>query len=136
MKKFLIFGFALLAFACKNKEAESLDNTNESSASETVVSEGMPAASPEKLGEAIFNGKGNCATCHNIDTKSIGPSVKEISKVYKEKNSSIVAFLRGEAEAIVDPDQYEVMKANFAITKDMSDDELKSLEAYMNSHLK
>jgi hypothetical protein len=37
-------------------------------------------------------------------------------------------------EPIVDPSQYEVMKTNFAITKAMSDEELKALEAYVYSH--
>lgn len=47
----------------------------------------------------------------------------------------MVVFLKGEGEPIVDPTQFEVMKANFAITKAMSDDELKALEAYVYSNL-
>jgi hypothetical protein len=43
-------------------------------------------------------------------------------------------FFKGEGEPIVDPSQYEVMKTNFAITKAMSDEELKALEAYVYSH--
>jgi cytochrome c len=34
---------------------------------------------------------------------------------------------------LVDPSQYEVMKANFAITKTMTYEELQSLEQYMQS---
>ncbi|MET0945223.1 MAG: cytochrome C552, partial [Flavobacterium sp.] len=56
--------------------------------------------------------------------------------IYKDKNASIVTFLKGEGEPIVDPSQYEVMKTNFAVTKAMSDDELKALEAYVYSNLK
>jgi cytochrome c len=48
----------------------------------------------------------------------------------------MVSFLKGEGEALVDPTQYEVMKANFAITKTMSEEELKALEAYIYSNLK
>jgi cytochrome c len=48
----------------------------------------------------------------------------------------MVAFLKGEGEPIVDPSQYEVMRANFVITKAMSDEELQALEVYVYSHLK
>jgi cytochrome c len=65
------------------------------------------------------------------DQKVIGPSITEIAKIYKEKKGSIVSFLKEESEPIVDPSQYEVMKANFAITKQMSDEELKALEEYI-----
>ena len=129
MKKILFIGIALLALGCKKQEAEPFGKPQE------VVSEGMATTekTPEELGEFIFTGKGNCATCHQVDTKSIGPSVHEIAKIYKEKNSDIVTFLKGEGEPIVDPSQFEVMKANFAITKAMSDEELKALEAYIYS---
>ena len=137
MKKLLLLSVALVAFACKNKDAEPFGKQDET-VNEAAVSEGMPAANqtPEQVGETIFNGKGNCATCHKVDTKTIGPSVQEIAQIYKDKNSDIVKFLKGEGEPIVDPSQYEVMKANFAITKAMSDDELKGLEAYIYSNLK
>ncbi len=136
MKKLLVLSVALIAFACKNKEAEPFGKTEE--ATTETTSEGMPAANqtPEQLGENIFNGKGNCATCHKVEAKTIGPGVQEIAKIYKDKNSDIVKFLKGEAEAIVDPSQYEVMKANFAITKAMSDEELQGLEAYIYSTIK
>jgi cytochrome c len=48
----------------------------------------------------------------------------------------MVTFLKGEGEPIVDPTQYAVMKDNFAITKNFSEEELKALEAYVYSHLK
>jgi cytochrome c len=38
---------------------------------------------------------------------------------------------KGEGEPIVDPSQYEVMKTNFAITKAMSDEELKARSLYI-----
>lgn len=130
MKKILLLSLVLLSFACKNKEAEPFGKQET-----TTDSEGMPASNqtPEELGEVIFNGKGNCTACHKVETKLIGPSVQEIAKIYKDKNSDIIKFLKGEGEPIVDPSQYEVMKANFAITKAMSDEELKALEAYIYS---
>jgi cytochrome c len=91
------------------------------------------ALSSEDLGKELFEGKGMCATCHKPDAKIVGPSIKEIAKVYTDKKASISIFLQGEADPIVDPTQFEIMKANFAITKTMTDEELKGLEDYMLS---
>lgn len=96
----------------------------------------LDVKSPVKLGEEIFNGKGACIACHQPDAKLIGPSLQNIAKIYKEKNGNMVSFLKGEGEAIVDPSQYEVMKASFAITKGFSEEELKAVEAYIYSNLK
>ncbi|OCB75418.1 c-type cytochrome [Flavobacterium crassostreae] len=136
MKKILFITIALLALGCKNsqKEAEPFGAPQTTQAN---PSEGMPAQeqTPEALGQTLFNGKGNCATCHKVDVKTIGPSLQEIAKIYKEKSGNIVTFLKGEGQPLVDPSQYEVMKANFALTKTMSDQELKGLEAYIYSTL-
>lgn len=138
MKKAILILFVLLAIACKKESQENFGKTAAPEKSEEASSEGMPAQTktPEQLGEQLFNGKGNCASCHQVDVKSIGPSVQEIAKMYKEKNSDMVSFLRGESDPIVDPSQFEVMKANFAITRAMSEEELKGLEAYFYSKAK
>lgn len=138
MKKAILILFVLLAIGCKKESEENFGKTDASEKSEEMSSEGMPAEkkSPEQLGEQLFNGKGNCASCHQVDVKSIGPSVQEIAKIYKDKNSDMISFLRGESDPIVDPSQFEVMKANFAITRAMSEEELKALEAYFYSKAK
>jgi len=137
MKKLLIIAIAFLAFSCKGKEEESFGKQEPAPSTESS-SEGMPAVAqtPEELGATVFNGKGTCATCHKIDSKLIGPSVQEIAAVYKAKGGNIIAFLKDDAKPLVDPSQYEVMKANFAITKALSTEELQGLEAYINSNLK
>lgn len=84
-------------------------------------------------GKELFEGKGTCVACHKPDVKVIGPSISEIAKIYKEKNANMVKFLKGEGEPIVDPSQYEVMKTNFSITKNMTEEELQALEAYFYS---
>ncbi|MFC4475979.1 c-type cytochrome [Flavobacterium chungangensis] len=132
MKK-VLFLAAVLAFAsCKKESSEAATTVTES------VSEGesAKAKTPEELGKQLFESTGNCFACHQPDQKVIGPSIKEIAKIYKDKNGNIVTFLKGNAEPIVDPSQFEVMKTNFAITQAMSDDELKAIEAYIYSHLK
>src|SRR3990167_9657308 len=126
MKK-TVFLVVILAFiACKKESQESFGK------SETATKEtSTEVKTPEVLGKEIFEGKGNCVACHQVDQKVVGPSIQEIAKIYKDKNANMVTFLKGDAEPIVDPSQFEVMKANFAITEEMSDEELKALEAYM-----
>lgn len=82
-------------------------------------------------GKDLFNGKGTCSACHLADKKVIGPSIQEISKIYKEKGASIADFLRGKSEPIVDPSQYAVMKENLKLLETFSDEEIKALEDYM-----
>ncbi len=89
-------------------------------------------STPFEIGKQIFDGKGKCYTCHKIDKKSIGPGVTEIVKIYKEKDADLIAFLKQKADPIVDPETYVVMKTNFAIIKNFSEEELKALEIYMN----
>jgi cytochrome c len=78
--------------------------------------------------ENYFEGKGNCIACHNVDSKLIGPSLQDIAKIYKEKKRNMISFLKGESEAIVDPEQYEVMAANLALTKRLLTPSCKQLK--------
>ena len=131
MKK-VLFLSAVLAFAsCKKEVSESTDQTTE------TYSEGesAKATTPEALGKEIFEGRGNCTSCHQPDQKVIGPSIKEIAKIYKDKKGDISTFLKGNADPIVDPSQFSVMQTNFGVTKAMSDEELKAIETYIYSHL-
>jgi len=132
MKK-VLFLSAILAFtSCKKEATENVPSTTE------TYSEGQSAEAktPEALGKDIFEGRGNCFSCHQVDQKVIGPSIQEIAKIYKDKNGDIVTFLKGNTEPIVDPSQFPVMKTNIPITQAMSDEELKGLEAYIYSNLK
>jgi len=132
MKKAII-AFAVLAFvSCKKEEKTTIDNS-QISTEESAVS---AVKTPEELGKEIFEGRGNCTSCHQVDQKVIGPSIHEIAKIYKNKNADIVNFLKGNGEPIVDPSQFAVMKTNFPVTQAMSDDELKAIETYIYSNLK
>jgi cytochrome c len=119
MKRIILLTFIITFTSCK-KETE--DNYGQPQSDETVL---------KVSGQELFEGKGTCTACHLPDQKVIGPSIAEIAKIYKEKKGSIVGFLKEESEPIVDPSHYEVMKANFAITKQMSEEELKALEDYI-----
>jgi cytochrome c len=88
-----------------------------------------------ELGKKLFTEK-TCATCHQADAKVIGPSIKDINKIYAEKNGDMIKFLKGNAEAIVDtdPGQVAIMKANLdGFVKDLSDEDLAAITSYMGS---
>ncbi|RZJ54723.1 MAG: c-type cytochrome [Flavobacterium sp.] len=134
MKK-IVFLSAVLALASCKKEAT--ENPVTTTATENYSEgESAKAATPEALGKEIFEGKGNCTSCHQVDQKVIGPSIQEIAKTYKDKKGDIVTFLKGNADPIVDPSQFAVMKTNFPVTQAMSDEELKAIETYIYSNLK
>jgi cytochrome c len=116
MKK--ILPILILLIYCKEKETQTAP------VAQTAVA----------LGQGLFEGKGNCASCHVLDQKVIGPSIKEIATIYKKQNASLIDFLKNDAKPIVDPSQYEVMKTNFVITKSMTNKELEALEAYILSN--
>lgn len=120
MKKTVLFFLILLLISCKKETVENFGKPTEKKIS----------------GQELFEGKGNCIACHQIEQKIIGPSLIEIAKKYKEDNASIVSFLKEESEPIIDPSKYEIMKTNFAITKAMSDEELGAIESYIYSTFK
>ena len=123
MKKLLFLSLVLLSVSCKKENEDNFGQPK----SDTI----------EKIsGQVLFENKGNCIACHQPNQKIIGPSLEEISRIYKEKNASIVSFLKEESEPIVDPSQYEVMKTNFAITKSMTNEELKAIEDYIHTFSK
>jgi len=128
MKKLALLFTILLFISCKKEEIkkESLYPETQKTAEEKQL----------ELGQAVFEGKGNCFACHKPDQKIIGPSIQEIATIYKTQKGDMVSFLKGKGKPIVDPSQYEVMKTNFSITKNLPEEELKALEAYFFSFAK
>jgi cytochrome c len=126
MKKVALLVCLILVISCKKESQEAFGQPNPTELYQT----------PEQLGKSIFEGKGNCVACHKINEKLVGPSIQDIAKIYKAQNGDMVSFLKDDAKPIVDPTQYEVMKTNFALTKAMTDEELKGLEAYIYSSIK
>ena len=133
MKHLTALLVVLSLFSCKKNEAKG-GFVPEQKTDYVYTTEGEEATklSPAAtLGRDIFEGKGNCASCHKPDVKTAGPSIQEIAKIYTAKKGSIVNFLKGDGEPLVDPSQYEIMKANIYLTKTYSDEELKGIEAYI-----
>jgi len=141
MKKFFVIVLALTLvsfYGCgKEKSEKKEEKVTIQSKDDTkkVTEPKMNNADLVALGKKLFKDK-TCFTCHLADTKAIGPSIKEINKIYSDKGADIVTFLKSEMEPIVDtdPGQVAVMKANLdGFVSDLKDEELMALKAYMLS---
>ena len=141
MKKliaFIILGAAMSLYSCgENKSDKKEKKVTIQQKKETPKVKDASADNKALIakGKKLFKDK-TCFTCHLPDTKAIGPSIKDINKIYADKNADIVDFLKGELEPIVDtdPGQVAVMKANLdGFVKDLNDAELNALKAYMLS---
>ncbi|EAZ96891.1 cytochrome c552 [Flavobacteria bacterium BAL38] len=131
LKSFVFFIIVFSITSCgEKKETDAYGNPVEEKTETSTKTSVDPLLAK---GQELFEGKGTCIACHKTDVKVIGPSIKEIAKIYKEKNASIASFINEETGPIVDPIQYETMKTNFAITKAMTAEERKALEMYMMS---
>jgi cytochrome c len=115
MKKALYFLLLLGFISCKKTEKPT---------------QGTAQITP-RTGKELFENLGNCVACHQAKVKTSGPSLQEIAKIYKAKKGNMVAFLKGEAPAIVDPSQYASMQINLEFTKTLSDEELSEIEKYI-----
>ena len=130
-KSLAVFALTITLTNCgEKKETDTYGNPVEEKTETTTETAVDPLLAK---GQELFEGKGTCTACHKSDTKVIGPAIKDIAKIYKEKGASIAAFINEESEPIVDPTQYETMKTNFTITKAMTAEERKALEVYMMS---
>jgi cytochrome c len=134
---FVFTVFALVLASCGESKKEEVKKEVESPAEEVKETPAASAGSEDlvAMGEKLFTDK-TCVSCHQAEAKIVGPSIKDIVKIYEDQNASIVEFLHGKSEAIVDtdPGQVAIMKANLdGFVKDLSENELKALEAYMLS---
>ncbi len=135
-KSVLVLGLAALFLtSCGDKKKEEVKKEVTPKV-ETVKEEVKEVTAGNiELGKKLF-GEKTCTTCHQADAKVIGPSIKDINKIYADQNGNIVKFLKGEASAIVDtdPGQVAIMKANLdGFVKDLSGEELAAIAAYMAS---
>ena len=132
--KSLLFAIVLIfAISCGGKKDDQDFGKKETTETTETTKPDNSAFPLAEKGKEIFEGKGICITCHKTDIKLVGPSLQDITKIYKEKNASIATFLKGDEKPLVDPAQFEVMKTNFALTKTFTDEERESLEQYVLS---
>ena len=138
--KRILFVFAVLALvvsSCGESKKEEVKKEVEAPTEEVKETPATSAGSEDlvAMGEKLFTDK-TCVSCHQAEAKIVGPSIKDIVQIYSDQDASIVSFLKGEQEAIVDtdPGQVAIMKANLdGFVKDLKEEELKALEAYMLS---
>jgi len=81
-------------------------------------------------GKVIFE-KNTCAICHKETKDNVGPSLKTIAEFYKNNPNQLVKFLRGQAEPIIWPDKFNMMKPQMGKLKALTDEEIKALVDYM-----
>ncbi len=129
--------FALLMVSCEKEKKEEVKKEAETTVTkvEKAATEATQVGDQVALGKQLFTEK-TCVSCHQLDKKLVGPSIKDIVKIYDEKKGNIVQFLKGNSPAIVDtdPGQVAIMKANLdGFVHDLNGDQLRALAAYMRS---
>jgi cytochrome c551/c552 len=84
-------------------------------------------------GPTLF-ANGNCATCHTPDRDQqvvgLGPSLRQIAADYKGDRLGLLDFLNG-GPPKVNSAQYEVMKAQQALTRKLSAQDKNTLVDYL-----
>ena len=137
MRKLTFIGASLvllLGVSCSSpsKEKSTTTTTEKSATSETVEKNSKPAEAVASVGQKLYSEKG-CLVCHQLNTKLVGPSVKDIAAAYSGNKAGLTAYLKGEGKSIVDPSQASVMQPQIAITKALPADELDAIVDYILS---
>lgn len=137
MRKLTFIGASLvllLSVSCSspNKEKSTSTTTEKSAISETVEKNPKSTEAGASIGQKLYSDKG-CLVCHQLNTKLVGPAVKDIAAAYSGNKAGLTAFLKGEGKAIVDPSQASVMQPQIAITKALPADELNEIVDYILS---
>lgn len=137
IKNYLVVAASLvliLGISCSSADKEeSAAITIEKSATSEAVEKGpKPTKVVASAGQKLYSEKG-CLVCHQLNTKLVGPSTKDIAAAYSGNKAGLTAYLKGEGEAIVDPSQASLMQPQIAITKALSAEELEALVDYILS---
>lgn len=133
----LVLAFVIISCG-DNKKQEDTSKSAEPVAAPSQEQKTAPIADQAaiiELGKKLFTEK-TCVSCHAVETKLVGPSIKDINKIYNEKGGDIVKFLKEEEGPIVetDPGMVAIMKANLdGFVKTISDDDKHAIAAYMKS---
>jgi cytochrome c len=139
---FVLFFVSIISCSSSKNDNQNSTETTQNTSEKVLmaVESGAPApeiseqGTPENVakGEKLFKEK-NCNVCHQLDTKLVGPSMKEISKAYAGNNEKLNSFLKGNSKSIIDPAQHAIMEPQIAITKAMSEAERVAIVEYILS---
>lgn len=96
MKKFLL-PFALLGIlvACNSASDESSTTTDTAVAAETTPAATDITQDANYQAGLAIEAKSDCATCHKINERLVGPSFKEIANKYAGADEAMVDSLAG-----------------------------------------
>ncbi len=81
-------------------------------------------------GKIIFEAKG-CVMCHQKDMDTVGPSLRTIAIGYSGKESTLVAYLKGQGSPIIDPSRASVMAPQLVKIRMLFEDEFRDLAEYI-----
>lgn len=81
-------------------------------------------------GRTIFEAK-KCNLCHKPDVESIGPSIDKIARQYRGNEAGLVAYLKGEAEAIIYPERAAAMKPQLVKIRAIGDEKISFIARYI-----
>ncbi len=81
-------------------------------------------------GKAVFESKG-CVICHKKSVDTIGPSLATIAAGYTGKESTILSYLKGETDPIIDASRRAVMDPQLAKLETLFDADMKALAEYL-----
>lgn len=130
----IIFAINASHSSAKNDNKRPTETIQASSPKPKILAESSTSVTLENVskGEKLFKEK-NCAICHQLDTKLVGPALKVISKTYAGKKEKLNRFLKGEAKSIIDPAQHAIMEPQIEITKNMSEADRMAIVEYLLS---
>ena len=90
------------------------------------------ASAANDKGKMIFETKG-CNLCHQRGADTIGPALRTISKSYYGKESTLISYLKGQGEPIVDPARAAVMNPQLVKIRMLFDEDIKALAEHIIS---
>lgn len=113
-------------------QAESPKEAMAAEASAAAPEASAPVTENVAKGEKMFKDKG-CVVCHQLNTKLVGPALKDVAKAYAGDKTKLNNFLKGSSPSIIDPAQHAIMEPQIAITKAMSDADRMAIVEYLLS---
>lgn len=129
---FLIVFCGLIIQACEGEKKEKPTSKKEIGVVKNTSPVPVEEAPKEATGKYLLSANG-CVACHQPKSKVVGPSLTVIAKAYESNPNGLSAFLKGKAEAIVDPDQKEMMAPFIQVTKTMDETERVKIVEYIMS---
>lgn len=87
---------------------------------------------PSSLGGKVFFEKG-CNLCHKKKENRLGPSLKKLSRGYKNKEKDLVSYLQRKGKAIIQPERESIMKTQLVKLRILPEKEYNALSKYILS---